>query len=103
MELNKKYDRYGFRIKPKKNNIKTSFNNLNSTRNTFTILGLIMFFIFSLIFIFMMYISGYIAWYCYANDLPKFRIFKTILASLFCYLYLPYFVFMRIILKVPCL
>ena len=100
---NRKFDRYGFRIKPKKNNILSVNNNLDTTKKTFTILGIIMILIFSLIFIFMMFISGYISWNCYANDLRQFRLIKTALAVIFCYLYLPYFIFMRIILRVPCL
>ena len=101
MVEHKKYDLYGFRIKPKKKSYNKN-DNINR-KKTFTLVGLIFFFIFILVILFTSLISGYIAWYCYANDLYKIRVIKTILAFIFSYLYLPYFILMRIILKTPCL
>ena len=101
MVEHKKYDLYGFRIKPKKNR-SISVDNVNK-KKTFTLIGLILFFIFILVILFTSLISSYIAWYCYANDLYQIRIVKTILAFIFSYLYIPYFILMRIILKKPCL
>ena len=100
---NKKYDKYGFRKKPKvkaKNESKNKYDNL---KQTFTIIGLIGFFIFGVVTILMMFVSGFIAWNCYANDLHQIRLIKTFLAIIFCYLYIPYFIFLRIVLKSPCL
>jgi cytochrome b subunit of formate dehydrogenase len=102
----KKYDIYGFRIKPKKSKNIYSKNNIDKykeTKKTFTILGLVCLFIFILFCIFLALLSGYISWNCYANDLKNIRIIKTIFAVLFFYFYLPYFVVLRIFLKVPCL
>ena len=101
MVQHNKYDSYGFRIKPKKNNGNSSSN--NTSNKSYSIIGLVVTFILLLICFLLMLISGYISWFCYANDLPSIRLLKTILAAIFFYLYLPYFIFLRIILKTPCL
>lgn len=101
MVEHKKYDLYGFRIKPKKRSY-TKQDNIDR-KKTFTIVGMLFFFIFILVILFTSMISSYIAWYCYANDIFNIRVVKTILAFIFSYLYLPYFILMRIILKKPCL
>lgn len=101
MTQHKKYDSYGFRIKPKINQNNNTKNKIENSNYSF--LGLIITFIVLIGVFTLMLISGYISWNCYANDLPSVRLLKTILASVFFYLYLPYFLFMRIILKTPCL
>ena len=101
MVQHNKYDSYGFRIKPKKTNNNNSTN--NDSNKKYSIIGLVITFILLLVCFALMLMSGYIAWYCYANDLPSIRVLKSLLAAIFFYLYLPYFIFLRIILKTPCL
>lgn len=102
MENHKKYDSYGFRIKPKKN-VSKKVDEYQTTKKSIGIFTLILIFICLLVGLFLMSIAGYISWYCYANDLRYIRIGKTILASIFFYLYIPYFIFLRVVLKSPCL
>ena len=95
-----KYDIYGFRTKPKKRNYSNKRPKKTSSWRIFTII-LICFFV--MIGLVLSGLSAYISWNCYANDLHNIRVIKTVLSTVFFYLYLPYFYFKRIILKVPCL
>lgn len=101
--IHKKYDIYGFRIKPKSDNISNMTNLSHNTKKSIGNWGLILGFMVFFFIVLFACISAYIAWYCYANDLMEFRIAKTFLATMFFYLYLPYFVFLRVFMKVPCL
>ncbi len=95
------YDEYGFRITPKKETPAPTTENPDTTdkkKTIYTAIAIIIF-IGSIIGCFL---SGFIAWNCYANNLKNVRIVKTILAVLFFYLYLPYFFLLRVVLQQPC-
>ena len=101
---NNKYDEYGFRINPKKDTPKKKpqqvkdQDNKSKRRTVYLVIG----FIILIGCIICSILSGFIAWNCYANNLKQIRIFKTILASIFFYLYLPYFFLLRVILQQGC-
>ncbi len=97
------YDEYGFPITPKEETPKptplpVTTSSGNSKKTMYMMFGLIFF----VILLALGLLSGFIAWNCYANNLTKIRIIKTILATLFFYLYLPYFFLLRVILQQAC-
>ena len=98
------FDIYGFRINPSTHNtidkdkfyIKEVYNKRKIILIVISIL-LVIIYLLSCIF------SAFIAWNCYRIDLNYVRIFKTIIAFWFPYIYLPYIFLLRVILKQPCL
>ena len=99
-----KYDEYGFRLTPPerktkpKNPDRVAQETKKNKKTVYTILAIC----FLVGMIIASLLSGYIAWNCYANNLKNIRIFKTILAMMFSYLYLPYFFLLRVVLQQPC-
>jgi heme/copper-type cytochrome/quinol oxidase subunit 2 len=99
--MGKKYDEYGFRINPKKKINKKDRSKIEKNASRGIIYTVIIVLIIIICFI-ASFFSGYIAWNCYANNLKTIRVIKTILAAIFFYMYLPYFILLRVVLKVPC-
>ena len=99
------YDEYGFRNYTPGVSLDDTIINTrkqqsnNKKRTIYLVIGGIIFvgFIISCI------LSGFIAWNCYANNLTTIRFGKTTIATIFPYLYLPYFFILRVILQQPCL
>jgi hypothetical protein len=100
--MGKKYDEYGFRINPKKEKKTTSDKLKVSQKEKRGVILTVVIVTIIVICILGCFFSGYIAWNCYANNLQTIRVVKTILATIFFYLYIPYFVLLRVVLKVPC-
>lgn len=102
--VNKKYDEYGFRTPPSKGKTKPKNPDRKgeATQKSKKTVGIIIGICFLVGIIIVSIFSGFIAWNCYANNLKNIRIIKTILATIFFYLYLPYFFLLRVILQQPC-
>lgn len=97
--MGKKYDEYGFRVNPTKQKTNHKDEEAKKLRG---IIYTIIIVLLIIICIIGCSLSGYIAWNCYANNLTAIRVVKTILATIFFYLYIPYFILLRVILKSPC-
>ena len=101
---NVKYDDYGFRVEPVNNNPpdelkKNQETNITNKKKTiYTTIAIILF----ILFILSCFLAGFIAWNCYSNNLTSIRFAKTVISTIFPYLYLPYFFLLRVILKQPC-
>ena len=100
----KRYDSYGFRTTPKKDapppadreNMAESIKAKKSKfKKAIYVVGFI-------VVVVAAFLSGFIAWNCYANDLHLIRLLKTCTAFTFGIPYLGYFILLRVILQVPC-
>ena len=100
----KRYDSYGFRTTPKKevpppadrdNMAERTKTQKSKFKKAMYIFGFIAVVVAA-------FLSGFIAWNCYANDLHLIRLLKTCVAFTFGIPYLGYFILLRVILQVPC-
>ena len=100
----KRYDSYGFRTTPKKEapppaDRENTAERMKAKKSKFKTAIHIFGFIAVVVAAFL---SGFIAWNCFANDLHLIRLLKTCLAFTFGIPYLGYFILLRVILQVPC-
>lgn len=94
-----KTDEYGFPLNNSTGTDPTAAGknyHLGAIIKTLMIVGFIIGSLISVIF------AGYLSWHCYATDLKLVRVFKTVSACIFSLPYLVYFLFIRVLLKVPC-
>ncbi len=93
-----KTDSYGFPNEPENTNVSEG----DIPRKSHVSVKGILLGCFIVFYIISVILSGYLAWHCYAVDLKLVRVFKTVLACIFSYLFLAYFFVLRVLLKVPC-
>jgi hypothetical protein len=99
------YDSYGFRTTPKKESPQPkpdSTNMADRAKAHTSKFKKAMYIVGFIVVVVAAFLSGFIAWNCYANDLHIIRLLKTCVAFTFGIPYLGYFILLRVILQVPC-